>query len=198
QSVFQENTYIIMNNKDAVILDPGDEPSRICAYLDDKAVTVRGVLATHGHLDHVMAAASLCERYACPFIMSGKDKELLENLESMCGYFRTSYYGTPGITIDIADQNEIVLGDIRIKILHTPGHTPGGVSFLTDSMLFSGDTLFRRSVGRTDMAGGDRRVLTESVTRVLYPLPASTIVHPGHGPSTTIGEERAENPFIKA
>ena len=195
-NLFQENTYILIKNETALIIDPGDEPAYISEQLDKINCKVLGVLATHGHVDHVLSAAHLCEICDCPFLMSSLDMDWLLELENMCDHFQLPYYGSPEIDIDIAEKKMMNLGDFSFRILHTPGHSPGGVCFLFGDKLFSGDTLFRHSIGRTDLPGGDLKDLQHSVKEKLLVLPGQTLVYPGHLEETTINEERTSNPFI--
>ncbi|MBW6457809.1 MAG: MBL fold metallo-hydrolase [FCB group bacterium] len=196
ETVFQENTYIVLNKEDALIIDPGAEPDVILAAVDQEKFKVRGILATHGHVDHLLAAAPLCKTLQCPFIMNSLDMDWLNALESMCGYYRLPYYGTPQIDTDIARKTSMNLGDHTFSIIHTPGHSSGSVCFLFADMLFSGDTLFRHSVGRTDLPGGDMKTLQHSIASGLLVLPEDTIVYPGHLDETNIKEEKLYNPFL--
>jgi hydroxyacylglutathione hydrolase len=195
-NVFQENTYILVKNEMALIIDPGDEPAYISQQLDKMNYKVMGVLATHGHVDHVLSASHLCKICDCPFLMSSLDLDWLMELENMCDHFQLPYYGSPGIDIDIAEKKTMDLGDFSFNILHTPGHSPGGVCFLFDDKLFSGDTLFRHSIGRSDLPGGDLKALQHSIKKTLLILPEETLVYPGHLEETTIKEEKRSNPFI--
>ena len=195
-SVFQENTYILYKNNDILIIDPGDSPQYYKQYLSS-GKNLKGVLATHGHLDHIVSASVLCEHYSCPFVMSSKDQEVLDRHESSCKKYRLEYFGTPEITLDVSEINELQLGEFVIKILHTPGHTRGGVCYLIDGVLFSGDTLFRRSVGHVNQYGGKTDILFRSIKEKLYELQDELIVYPGHMESTTIGDEKKYNPYIR-
>jgi glyoxylase-like metal-dependent hydrolase (beta-lactamase superfamily II) len=195
-SVFQENTYFLSKNDQVLIIDPGDDPSLLIDQINKNNYKIQAVLATHGHLDHIIAAAEICKKYSCPFIMSKNDQEIVNKLELTCTGFGVKYFGTPKIDKDIANENELQIGEFSLKIFHTPGHTEGGVCFLIENILFSGDTLFHRSVGRTDLPGGDLGKLLRSIKDVLYVLPDETIVYPGHMDATTIGEEKKHNPFV--
>jgi len=195
-SVFQENTYFLFKNDKVLIIDPGDDPKLLIDEINNNNYSIQAVLATHGHIDHIIAAAEICKKYTCPFIMSRHDQRVIDNLELSCKTFGMQYWGTPVIDIDIADETEFNIGEFSIKIYHTPGHTPGGVCYLIDNNLFSGDTLFHRSIGRADLPGGDHGTLIRSVKNVLYALPDDTMVYPGHMGPTKIGEEKRHNPFV--
>ena len=195
-SVFQGNTYFLFKNDQVLIIDPGDDPNLLIEEINKNKYKIQAVLATHGHIDHIIAAAEICDKYSCPFIMSSHDEGVLNSLESACVGFEMEYFGTPKIDIDIADENELQIGDFSLKIYHTPGHTEGGVCYLIENILFSGDTLFHRSIGRTDLPGGDHGKLLRSIKDVLYALPDDTMVYPGHMGTTRIGEEKKHNPFV--
>jgi len=194
-SVFQENTYILYKNESMLIIDPGDDPKYYDTYFTEKA-KCEAVIATHGHLDHIMAAKKLCKTYECPFAVNSKDREIINRHEESCTRYNLPHWGTPSIDIDLSGKDEIELGDFKIKIFHTPGHTPGSICFLIDGVLFSGDTLFHRSVGRTDLPGGDHGGLMMSLKDLMSRLPGDTPVYPGHMGKTTIEEEKRFNPFI--
>jgi len=128
-SVFQENTYFLFKNDQVLIIDPGDDPNLLIEEINKNKYKIQAVLATHGHIDHIIAAAEICDKYSCPFIMSSHDEGVLNSLESACVGFEMEYFGTPKIDIDIADENELQIGDFSLKIYHTPGHTEGGVCY---------------------------------------------------------------------
>lgn len=195
QTPFQENTYILAKNNELLIIDPGDKMEHILPYIDLQD-TVLAVLATHGHLDHISSAQKLCEKFECPFIMNSKDQILLDHHKKSCDSYRQEYYGTPKIDIDIAETKELNIGSFDIKILHTPGHSQGGVCFLIDDLLFSGDTLFLRSIGNTTFYGGDLHTLLNSIKKELFTLADETIVYPGHMDTTRIGAEKKYNPYL--
>ncbi|RKY56861.1 MAG: MBL fold metallo-hydrolase [Candidatus Neomarinimicrobiota bacterium] len=195
-SVFQENTYFLFKNDVVLIIDPGDDPKLLIDEINKYQYKIQAVLATHGHIDHIFSASEICNKYSCPFVMSRHDQKILDNLELSCKTFGMEYWGTPVIDIDIADENELKIGEFSMKIYQTPGHTQGGVCYLIENNLFSGDTLFHRSIGRTDLPGGDHDMLLRSVKDVLYTLPDDTIIYPGHMGPTKIGEEKKHNPFV--
>lgn len=195
KTVFQENTYILVKNNEVIIIDPGDSMENILPEIDPAHKLV-AILATHGHLDHISSVVPLKHRYSCPFIMNSRDQELLDNHQNSCSMFQQEYYGTPQIDIDIADKNEFEIGNFNIKILHTPGHTKGGVCYLIDEKLFSGDTLFYRSIGHVNQYDGNPETLIHSIKTKLYALPNDTIVYPGHMGISMIGEEKKFNPYV--
>lgn len=194
-SVFQENTYILYKNDQVLIIDPGDDPKYYNEYLTENNKLL-AVIATHGHLDHIMGAKALCDKYQCPFLVSGDDAEIIDRHEQTCDRFNMPNWGTPHTDIDISEKENIEIGAFKIKIIHTPGHTAGSLCLLIDEVLFSGDTLFQRSIGRTDLPGGDHAMLIRSLNDMMKVLPESTVVYPGHMGKTTIGEEKKYNPFI--
>ncbi|MEA2077629.1 MAG: MBL fold metallo-hydrolase [Candidatus Marinimicrobia bacterium] len=193
---FRQNGYILSKNGEALIIDPGDAPEIFKSKLKKKGLTLLAILATHGHIDHVYGAAKLCEYYSVPFIMNGQDQAWLDAVEPMCHQFNIDYIGTAKIDKNILKDTELKIGDFDLKIIHTPGHTPGSVCYLFDDILFSGDTLFYRSVGRTDLPRSDGNLLRRSIVEKLFVLPKDTKVYPGHMNSTTIKEEIDHNPFI--
>jgi hydroxyacylglutathione hydrolase len=197
---FETNCYLIWREgAGSLAIDPGGEPERILPRLRERGRALRAILLTHGHMDHVSAAADLASAFPdAPVFMHERDQEWAFTEKNAY----PPYYGRPespgaGRLCAYGDGSHPVLADWGIEILETPGHTPGGVCLLIPSerMVFSGDTLFRGSVGRTDLAGGDARTLTESLIK-LAALPEDFIVYPGHGAATRIGEERRNNPFL--
>lgn len=193
------NCYLAENTRtrEALIIDPGDSAGRIAQIIKDDEVTPVAVLLTHGHFDHAMAAGELAEEFQIPVYAHEKEQETLENprinLSGMIGQslaFHADRYVRDGETLDLAG--------FQIQVLHTPGHTLGGVCYYLESekTLFSGDTLFCQSVGRTDFPTGSASVLIRSIKEKLMPLPDDTTVYTGHEDMTTIGMERKYNPFI--
>jgi len=190
---FLENTYLVrdLSSGDAVIIDPGARSEALEALVGDEELTVRAVLNKHGHFDHVGANAALRERFGVEVLAHAGDEHLYRGEDSAL---------VP--TTWLSEESMLRFGALEVTVLHTPGHTPGSVCYLIDSFLFSGDTLFRSSIGRTwdDGAGSaeaNKRRLVEGIRRELLALPDSTLVYPGHGGRTMIGRERGENPFLK-
>lgn len=193
------NCYIVQNTKtkEAVIIDPGAHANRISGEILDMEAKPVAILLTHGHFDHASAAESLAEEYEVDVYAHEKEHETLEkpliNLSGMMGasaeYHADKY---------VRDNEELLLAGLRIKVLHTPGHTVGGACYYLEEegILFSGDTLFCQSVGRTDFPLGSAATLVRSIQEKLMVLPDEIKVYPGHDSETTIGEERKYNPYL--
>jgi hydroxyacylglutathione hydrolase len=180
----------------AAIIDPGDEPERILMQVNKLGLTVTHIINTHGHFDHVGANAAVKAATQAPILIHLADAPMLAHLAETAAAFglQTENSPPPDKTIDEGDM--ITVGNINLRVIHTPGHTLGGVSLFADGHLFVGDTLFSGSVGRTDFPGGDFATLKSSIQDKLFPLGDDVKVHTGHGPDTTIGRERRSNPFV--
>lgn len=196
---FQENTFIVsLEGEDkCLIIDPGDDAHRIAAAIDDANVQPLAILNTHAHLDHIGAVAELQERYGIPFYLHPQEKPVLETYQDQCRMFGLKPGIQPKVDEWMVPESNLNLDPFSIKILPTPGHTPGGVSFLLKGHLFVGDTLFHGSVGRTDLPGGDYQTLSNSLLTLLNSVPHTAQVHCGHGPDTTLEKELQTNPFLK-
>lgn len=202
---FQCNCRILVCSRtgNAVVIDPGDEPKRIAAEIDaiatelKKPITVQALLHTHGHLDHINATTPLKELYPSSKAQAHKgDAELFINLAIQGQMFGLPVTAAPQLDHFLEDNETVSAGDLKFQCLHTPGHSPGGLCFLINDELYSGDTLFAGSVGRTDLWGGDQELLFKSIQSRLLTLDGDVQVHPGHGPSSTIGVEKRTNPFL--
>lgn len=198
---FEVNCYLYWDEKtkDGVIIDPGAEETQIARAVDKAGFAPRAILLTHGHGDHIAAVASMKEKYRIPLYVGKGEEELLANpsanISALVGHPITS----PAPDFLLVDEEAISVGGISLRALSTPGHTPAGVSYLDekDGILFCGDTLFCGSVGRTDLPGGSFDKLMESIQKKIMTLPDQVVCYPGHGPETTVGAERAGNPFLK-
>ena len=204
---FQTNTYVVTceATKKAAVIDPGFHGDRIAKFVRDKGVAVEWVLLTHGHVDHVSALGPLLKELQSgggveelKVAMHKEDLPFLDRAPEMALMFGFSAPKPPQPQKVLKDGDEVVVGELRFKTIHTPGHTPGGVSFLVAGagVVFVGDTLFYRGIGRTDLPGGSFPQLRDSIRGRLYSLPPATKVYTGHGPPTTIREERVSNPFV--
>jgi glyoxylase-like metal-dependent hydrolase (beta-lactamase superfamily II) len=194
---FQQNCRVVKDvaSGQGVVVDPGDEPERILDVVEASGARITHLLATHAHLDHVGAVAAVRRALRVPFAMHSADFPLLRQLPLHGEMFGIHGLEVPDVDVDLAKVTSIPFGKGEIRVLHTPGHTPGGVTFLFGKDGFFGDSLFKGSVGRTDL-GGDARVYARTLRDTILGLPDSTIVRSGHGPDSTIGEERRLNPFL--
>lgn len=197
---FRQNSYVLGDpeTKEAVLVDPGDEPQAIEAILAKHGLTPKYVLNTHAHLDHVNAVHHFQEKWGLPFYLHQGDREWLEGLPLQGRMFGFPTSPVPRVDRWVADGEVLPLGSKRIEVIHTPGHTPGGCCLLLrdDKVLVTGDTLFAGSVGRTDFPGGSWEQLEASIKGRLFPLGDDVAFYSGHGPPSTLGEERVNNPFV--
>ncbi len=199
----QENTYVVWDDtKECVVIDAGNSTPREDAALDNFIAEhgLRPVLAanTHGHFDHTLGVEHLKQRYGIPFALSSKDQFLLDNAATSGSVFGVKIGQMPAADLDLDTTPEIRFGDTVLQVIHTPGHTPGHVALYdpVSKSLFTGDTLFRESIGHTDLPGGDYSWIMRSILDKLVPLGEEVRVYPGHGPESTIGHEMLYNPFI--
>lgn len=200
----QANCYLITDPdaRQTLIVDPGAEPEIISERLRALGTQVSAIVHTHGHFDHISATEALLVSLPQPVPVAAhpEDAYLYEPharaVGALMGYLMPDTPLTPDS--ELRDGEIVTVGSLRLRAVHTPGHTPGGICLVVDgSFVLSGDTLFRRGIGRTDLPGGDEDAIYESILTRLYTLPPELLVYPGHGPSTTIAEERKENPFVQ-
>jgi len=196
----QANCYILgcEETKTAAVIDPGDDADQILMILAESALTVSCIINTHGHFDHVGANSRLKEVTGADIMIHALDAPMLSELSASAGAMGLRVDDSPPADRILADGETITFGNITMTVLHTPGHTLGGISIYTDGHVFVGDTLFAGSVGRTDFPGGDFATLKASVKNKLYVLDDDVIVYPGHMGRTTIGREKQSNPFVRA
>ena len=190
----RENCYFLINDEtnETVIVDPGDSADKLVLYAEENQLKPVAILLTHGHYDHTGAVMQLKEHYKIKTYIYKDEKQVLED--------KTLHLGVKNVTADemLEDGEQIILAGFSIKVLHTPGHTPGGCCYYVEEekMLFSGDTLFFESVGRSDFKGGSTKALVDSVKTKLFVLPDEVVVYPGHMEPTTIEHEKQYNPFV--
>jgi glyoxylase-like metal-dependent hydrolase (beta-lactamase superfamily II) len=186
--------------REAIVIDPGDELSKITAVLDQHQLNVKAIVITHGHIDHVAGAAKLRALSGAPVYMNEQDDALLKALDVQAGWLGMDTPDRPEIDTPATDGVSLKLAGADFNIILTPGHTQGSLSVWIpqEQKLIAGDTLFFETVGRTDLPGGDSRKLLSSIKTRLFPLPDDTLVFPGHGVATTIGHDKEFNPFLQA
>jgi glyoxylase-like metal-dependent hydrolase (beta-lactamase superfamily II) len=197
--MFQENCYLYAcpQTLEAVIIDPGDEAQRILQKIADLKLIPKYIINTHGHIDHICAIDAVSEVYPVPLAIHPADVSMYtdEIAARIFGRQPPLVRRKPDILLQEGDR--LSFGTLTLEVLHTPGHTPGGICLLgSPYCVFSGDTLFYRSIGRTDLPGGNYDQLVTSIRKKLYSLDDELVVFPGHGPQTTIMEEKYENPFV--
>lgn len=193
------NCYIAYceNTRKAVVIDPGGNAARILDAIKREELLVEAIINTHGHADHVMANLKVKEATGAPLWIHSADADMLGNGTRNLSAFLGGATSCGTADRLLGDGEVLNVGDFTLKVLHTPGHTPGGISLLADKAVFVGDTLFAESIGRTDFPGGSYSQLIESIKTKLMTQDDSMKVYPGHGPATTIGWERRHNPFIQ-
>lgn len=189
---YMTNCYIVIDEitNESIIIDPGDDAERLLDEFNKTGSHLNFIILTHGHADHTAAVAEFRSKYAVDVYMSKKDSELIEKEEYMFGQKNEN------ANKFIKDGDVLKFGSKNVKCIETPGHTPGGMCYLIENSLFSGDTLFNNSVGRTDFPGGDYAAIISSIKNKLMKLDDNIKVYPGHGSETTIGFERRSNPFL--
>jgi hydroxyacylglutathione hydrolase len=199
----QENTYVLSDEKDACfIIDPGcyfgNERAAIQEYIEQQGLSPQMLLNTHCHLDHVFGNKWVHDSWNLPLHLHEKEVPVLALAPEMGLAWGMPFENYRGERIFLTPGDDVTLGAHRLKILFLPGHSPGSVGFYCaeQGFLIGGDVLFRESIGRTDLPGGDHMTLLQSIREELWPLPEDTIVYPGHGEPTTIGWEKAHNPFL--
>lgn len=198
---FASNCYIVSveSNKDGIIIDPGDEAKNILQKVSDLGLDIKLIVLTHGHIDHVGALKDIKEATGAEVAIHSDDAKSLSGWRGLLKSILVpglSYPVPPSPDRLLEDGDSLDADDLHFGVLHTPGHTPGGICLLGEGVIFSGDTLFNYGIGRTDLPGGDYNQLIESISTRLMVLPDDTVVYPGHGPETTIGAERRGNPFL--
>ena len=201
---FEKNGYVVASaaTGDAIVIDPGDEVEQLIAIVRRMGVTVRYIMLTHSHLDHISGCNEAKAEWAVPLVLHKDDLFLYERAVQQGIAFGIGMNPQPPIDAWFDQQPRWAFGDCVVTVHHTPGHSPGQVCLQIGEgggpgdCLFVGDTLFAGSIGRTDLPGGDHETLLRSVRDVLFPLGDHCTVYPGHGPTTTIGEERRRNPFL--
>lgn len=193
------NCYIVgcRQSQEAAVIDPGGNAEAILSALRQEKLTPVCIINTHGHADHIAANAKVKEATGAPVYIHEEDAPMLLSASKNLSGFIGSGFTCPPADKELKDGDSVRIGSLELTVLHTPGHTQGGICLKIDDVVFSGDTLFAESIGRTDFPGGSYRQLLTSIKERLMVLPDTVTVYPGHGPETTIGWERKHNPFIE-
>lgn len=202
---FQVNTYLVWDDSgECLVVDPAfyspEEQRAFRAIVNEKGLVVRGMANTHCHVDHVLGVGFMRATYGCSFRAHREEEKVVASVPLMGEMFGWSVDPPGSIDGYLEDYGTVSIGNQKLQVLFVPGHSPGSIAFYSKEggFVITGDALFQGSIGRTDLPGGDYDTLIESIRSRLLVLPPETTVHPGHGPSTTIGSEAVENPFLKA
>lgn len=197
---FQVNNYLIVDEetKDAALIDAGGDYEATMNLAQKHNANIKYIFNTHAHLDHIAGDYDLQTKSSAKVLLHKEDEFLVGMLKEHLKLYGMPEYEEPKVDRLIEDGEEITVGSLKFKVIHTPGHSPGGVCYLIGNKLFSGDTLFAGAVGRTDLPQGSYEQLEKSVKEKLYTLDENIEVYPGHGPKTSIGYEKKNNPFFKA
>lgn len=192
------NCYILgcETSKKAIVIDPGGNVPQIMSVLDKHGLEVEMIINTHGHFDHIGGNKELQEKTGADLLVHRYDSSLLVQAKETAAIFGLGATPSPEPTRELVGREQLTVGDISLRVLHTPGHSRGGICLYTEGHVFVGDTLFAGSIGRTDLPEGDYSQLIASIKEQLMTLPDDTNVYPGHGPATTVGNEKQNNPFL--
>jgi len=192
------NAWLLFDHEagEAALIDPGDEAESLLERIDASGCQLRWLLATHGHFDHVGAAAAVQARWDLPLRIHPDDAFLVENMPDHQALYSLPQSPIPRLDPTLAHGQTIPLGKGTLQVMGVPGHSPGQVMFVWDGHALVGDCIFAGSVGRTDLPGGDFSTLEQSIRQAIYTLPDSTVLHPGHGPDTSVGREKVANPYV--
>lgn len=194
----QVNCYLIgcEETREIIIVDPGDDAASIRKVITKENLIPKSIISTHGHIDHVGDVSTIQKLFAIPYYIHADEQPLIDALPTQVATFGLHLSGIPTVSEYLVHGQTILIGSVSLTVLHTPGHSPGGICLKADSCVFTGDTLFAGSVGRCDLPGGDWELLLSSIHTHLMSLPDQITVYPGHGPPTSIGRERRMNPYL--
>jgi glyoxylase-like metal-dependent hydrolase (beta-lactamase superfamily II) len=195
---FQENCFLVWNDdtKKGIFIDPGDEPEKLMRSASFLNIEIEGIYNTHAHIDHAGAVATIKTKLGVPFALHPEDKPLLERMPQQAQMFGLPPMEVPAVDHELHHGEKLAILGTEVTVLHTPGHSPGGVCFQFDDFVFVGDTLFSGSIGRTDLPGGSYEQILDSIRTHLFVLDENLKVLTGHGPATTIAMEQKFNPFL--
>lgn len=195
----QTNCYVLGDeeSKEGAVIDPGGDYHQIEKVIQDEGLDIKNIILTHGHADHIAALTELKEKTKALILIHPADSDMLVEPSYNLSSFTGQNLVCPKADKFLDDGDRIKIGALGLEVLHTPGHSPGGISLFTDKMIFTGDTLFCQGIGRADLPGASHSELLHSIKTKILTKPDDTIVYPGHGPETTIGEEKENNPWIR-
>lgn len=195
----QTNCYIVVDETTGkcLVIDPGGDGDKVVRFIEENKLELEAIALTHGHFDHIGGIESIMENMPVPLYMHSNDKAFLDDSNLNLSIYMGKGFSVKAHPILVKEGDGIACGKLQFTVIETPGHTTGGICYYGNGVLFSGDTLFKHSIGRTDFPGGNQTVLINNVKSKLYKLPVDTIVYPGHGEKTTIGEEIKGNVFTR-
>lgn len=193
------NCYLVgcEETKEGLVIDPGGDPDRILALIERSGLNVGQLLNTHGHADHIAGNAVIHRALGCKILIHEADADMITSRTSSLLDWIPDGEPSPPADRRLSDGDQVQVGALTFDVLHLPGHTPGGIGLKTDSVIFTGDTLFAESIGRTDLPGGSEEVLFQTLAERIATLDDDMTAYPGHGPSTTIGREKERNPYLR-
>lgn len=202
---FYENTIVLSSqNRNCFIFDPGCyeeyEQSELKDYIEMEGLIVKAILNTHCHIDHVLGNYPLKAHYNVPLMIPKNEREVFDSVPAYAPQWGITGYSSAQVDDYLEEEGKLELDEIKFKLIEVPGHSPGHIMFYVEEekIIIGGDVLFRESIGRTDLPGGDHDALLTNIQQKVYSLPEDVTVYPGHGPSTTIGHEKKHNPFVRA
>lgn len=190
--IYNANCYLLIDQDKCAIIDPGGDSEDIIKTIEDNNLMPQFILLTHGHIDNVGGVEAIKDKYNIPFYINKKDEDLIKE----AGYIFGNFGKYKNADEYLVEGKVFQLGNLKIKAIETPGHSPGGMSFLVNNVIFTGDTLFRESIGRSDFIGGSHNTLINSIQSKIIVLEPDIYVLPGHGPESTVGYEKDNNPFF--
>ncbi len=195
---FETNTWLLWDeeSREAILVDPAAPSPDLLKRIEELKLKVKYIINTHGHMDHIGGNSWFKNHLAAPLMIHSADAPMLVNSAMNLSLYVGNPVSSAPPDVLLEDGMELSLGKYPVKVIHTPGHTPGGICLLADKFLISGDTLFEQSIGRTDLQGGNHQQIINSIKNKLFVLPDDVIVFPGHGPRTSIGMEKKNNPFV--
>lgn len=195
---FLKNGFLLAcaGTRQGILIDPGEEVAQLLEWAQKAGIELTAIVNTHAHLDHICGIGRVRQRWNIPIYLHPDDGFLYEAIEEQGRALGWSCPPVPAVDRPLSDGQELAVGRLRVTVHHTPGHSPGSVSLEVENHLFCGDLIFSGSVGRTDLPGGSYETLMRSIQEKILPLGDAKILHPGHGPDTTIGQERRTNPFL--